>query len=78
MDLATVLQRLYDSEIKVTVTTLWDDGYDFALFSYMEWEEAGRPIDYANMFISVEPRDRPEAESVARRGACGRSRRGDS
>ena len=64
MDLATVLQRLYDSEINVTITTLWDDGYDFALISYMEWEEAGRPIDYTKTlitktFISVEQRGRP-------------------
>jgi hypothetical protein len=70
MDLATILQRLYDSEINVTITTLWDDGYDFALISYMEWEEAGRPIDYAKMFISVEPRERPDRpdpwHSVAR------------
>jgi hypothetical protein len=35
MDLVTVLQRLDDSEINVTITTLWDDGYDFALISYM-------------------------------------------
>jgi hypothetical protein len=41
MDLTLVLQRLYDSEINVTITTLWDDGFDFALISYMEWEEAG-------------------------------------
>jgi hypothetical protein len=27
--LATVLQRLYDSEINLTITTLWDGGYDF-------------------------------------------------
>jgi hypothetical protein len=46
MDLALVLQRLYDREINVTITWLWDDGFDFALISYMEWEEAGRPIDY--------------------------------
>ena len=41
MDLTETLRRLYDSEINVTITTLWDD--DFALISYMEWEEAGRP-----------------------------------
>ena len=27
---------------------------------YVEWEEAGRPIDYAKMFIAVEPLDRPD------------------
>ena len=60
MDLAVTLQRLYDSEINVTITWLWDGGFDFALVSYMEWEEAGRPIDYAKMFVSVEPRERPD------------------
>jgi hypothetical protein len=43
MDLAVVLQRLYDSEINVTITTLWDGGFDFTLTSYMGWEEVGRP-----------------------------------
>jgi hypothetical protein len=66
MDLATVLQRLYDSEINVTIPTLCDGGYDFALISYMEWEEAGRPIDYAKMFISVELRDRPDRPDPSR------------
>ena len=37
-----------------------DYGYDFALISYMEWEEAGRPIDYMKSLISVEPRERPD------------------
>ena len=36
-----------------------DGGFDFALISYMEWEEAGRPIDYMKMIASVEPRERP-------------------
>jgi hypothetical protein len=70
VNLEEVLQRLYDSEINVTITTLWDDGYDFALISYMEWEEAGRPIDYMKSFISVEPHERPDRpdpwHSVAR------------
>ena len=59
MDLALVLQRLYDSEIDVTITMLWDGGFDFALISYMDWEEVGRPIDYMKMIASVEPRERP-------------------
>jgi hypothetical protein len=59
VDLAIVLQRLYDSEINVTITTLWDDGFDFALISYMEWEDAGKPIDYMEVIASVEPRVRP-------------------
>ena len=58
MDLALVLQRLYDSEISVTITMLWDGGFDFALISYMDWEEVGRPIDYMKMIASVEPRER--------------------
>ena len=46
MDLALTLQRLYDSEINVTITMLWDGGFDFALISYMEWEEASPLDDY--------------------------------
>jgi hypothetical protein len=34
MDLTLVLQRLFDSEINVTITTLWDGGFDSALISY--------------------------------------------
>jgi hypothetical protein len=60
MDLALVLQRLYDSEINVTITMLWDGGFDFALVSYMEWDNTGRPIDYIKSFISVEPHERPD------------------
>jgi hypothetical protein len=60
MDLTETLRRLYDSEINVTITTLWDDGWDFALVFIMEWEEAGRPIDYMQSFISVEQRERPD------------------
>ena len=60
MDLALVLQRLYDSEINVTITWLWDGGFDFALISYMEWEDAGKPIDYMKVIASVEPRERPD------------------
>ena len=48
MDLKEVLQRLYDSEINVTITTLWDGGYDFSLCSPMEWPEA-----FPNQFRSV-------------------------
>jgi hypothetical protein len=59
MDLALVLQRLYDSEISLTITMLPDGGFDFALISYMEWQELGRPIDYMTMIASVEPRERP-------------------
>jgi hypothetical protein len=35
MHLEEVLQRLYDSEINVTITMLWDGGFDFALISYL-------------------------------------------
>jgi hypothetical protein len=60
MNLAVVLQRLYDSEINVTITTLWDGGFDFALISYMEWEDAGRPVDFMKTFASVDPHERPD------------------
>ncbi len=55
MDLAVVLQRLYDSEINVTITMLWDGGFDFALISYMEWDNAGRPIDYSSRSSQPNP-----------------------
>jgi hypothetical protein len=32
MYLPLFLQRLYDSEINVTIVTLWDGGFDFAWF----------------------------------------------
>ena len=45
----------------LTITWLWEGGgFEFALVSYMEWEEAGRPIDYVKWIASVEPRERPD------------------
>lgn len=46
LHLEDVLQRLYDSEINVTITMLWDGGFDFALISYMAWPEIGTPDDF--------------------------------
>jgi hypothetical protein len=34
--LEETLQALYNSEINVTITTLWDGGFDLALCSYMD------------------------------------------
>jgi hypothetical protein len=44
-NLAETLQSLYDSEINVTITMLWDGGFDFALCSYMDklYGELGEP-----------------------------------
>lgn len=53
--LETVLQRLYDSEINVTVTMLWDGGFDFAFASYMEFAEIGTPRDDLRSFINPQP-----------------------
>src|SRR5262249_45754894 len=50
LHLEEVLQRLYDSEINVTITMLWDGGFDFALVSYMQWPEAGTPLDDLQSF----------------------------
>jgi len=55
MDLALTLQRLYDSEINVTITWLWDGGFHFALASFMHWERIGTPMDYMKVLASVEP-----------------------
>lgn len=38
-NLEDTLQALYDSEINVTITMLWDGGVDFALISYMQFDE---------------------------------------
>jgi hypothetical protein len=37
-DLTQTLQAIYDSEINVTITWLWDGGIDFTLHSYMDDE----------------------------------------
>lgn len=41
-DLAETLQRLYDSEINVTITWLWHGGIDFALMSPMNGTNRAR------------------------------------
>jgi hypothetical protein len=46
--LEQTLQALYDSEINVTITMLWDGGVDFAFLSSMEYE-ASRPDDWHNV-----------------------------
>jgi hypothetical protein len=56
MTLEQVLQALYDSEINVTITWLWDGGFDFAFISYMEFGESGTPADDIESFIKPEPR----------------------
>jgi hypothetical protein len=56
LHLEEVLQRLYDSEINITITMLWDGGFDFALISYMEWSGAGTPLDDLQSFVKPEPR----------------------
>jgi hypothetical protein len=47
-NLEQTLQALYDSEINVTITMLWDGGVDFALISYMEYDES-TPADWHNV-----------------------------
>jgi hypothetical protein len=39
-NLEQTLQALHDSEINVTITMLWDSGVDFALISYMEYDDS--------------------------------------
>jgi len=56
LHLEEVLQRLYDSEINVTITMLWDGGFDFAFASYMEFGEIGTPQDDFESLIKPEPR----------------------
>jgi hypothetical protein len=59
LHLEEVLQRLYDSEINVTITMLWDGGIDFAFVSYMEWHEAGTPLDDLESFVQPQKRITP-------------------
>ena len=54
----------------MTIRTLWDGGYDFTLISYMEWEEAGRPIDYMKIFIAGTLRDRSDGSNPWHNVAC--------
>jgi hypothetical protein len=37
LHLEDVLERLYDSEINLTITWLVEGGFDFAFHSYMDW-----------------------------------------
>ena len=53
--LEEILQRLYDSEINLTITMLWDGGFDFALASYMEFNEIGTPLDDLKSFVNPQP-----------------------
>jgi len=41
-NLEETLQALYDAEINVTITMLWDGGVDFALLSSMELPDSTR------------------------------------
>jgi hypothetical protein len=59
LHLEEVLQRLYDSEINVTITMLWDGGFDFALISYMDFPEAGTPLDDLESFVKPQKRITP-------------------
>ena len=63
LHLEEVLQRLYDSEINVTITMPWDGGFDFVLESYMEFGEIGTPLDDLQSF--VEPETARHALAVA-------------
>jgi len=55
-DLALVLQRLYDSEINLTITWLWNGGVQFVLTSYMDWELIGTPLEYRKVLVTNQPR----------------------
>ena len=47
-NLEDTLQALYDSEINISITMLWDGGVDFAFISYMELDDA-KPDDWQNV-----------------------------
>jgi hypothetical protein len=43
--LEETLQALHDSEINVTITMLWNGGFEFALCSYMDPHTRTEPLD---------------------------------
>ena len=53
--LEEIIQRLYDSEINLTITILWDGGFDFAFASYMEFHEIGTPVDDLQSVVEDRP-----------------------
>ena len=55
MRLEEVLQHLYDGEINITLVTLWDGGFNFALASYMAWPEIGTPLDDLQSLVDPKP-----------------------
>lgn len=40
LELTQVLQELYDSEINVTLTSLWDGGFNYSFVSYMDFGDS--------------------------------------
>jgi hypothetical protein len=61
LHLEDVLERLYDSEINITITWLVDGGFDFTLHSYMSWPEIGTPLDDLESVVDPKPRMTPPA-----------------
>jgi len=55
-NLEDTLQALYDSEINISITMLWDGGVDFAFISYMEFDDA-TPEDWHNVKSFAETAD---------------------
>ena len=77
-DLQETLQALYDSEINVTITMLWDGGFDFALCSYMDaayddmtdasWHHVNAAAELADALHKVACDELPESEYAKRQG----------
>lgn len=51
--LEEIIQRLYDSEINLTITMLWDG--DFAFASYMEFHAIGTPVADLQSLVKHRP-----------------------
>jgi hypothetical protein len=51
--LEEIIQRLYDSEINLTITMLWDG--DFAFASYMEFHVIGTPVADLQSLVNHRP-----------------------
>ncbi len=81
-NLDSTLQALYDSEINVTITMLWDGGFDFALCSYMDerysdmstpgWHNVGSAAELAQALHAAAMEEYPESD-YARKERAGPS-----
>lgn len=77
-NLQETLQALYDSEINVTITMLWNGGFDFALCSYMDaayedmthdsWHQVNTAAELADALHGAALAEYPGSDYAKRQG----------